>query len=167
MSSKIFLDQLLGSFQLFQPFSGDSKLLLVDLNQGLRLNNSCPSSGNDLLHTFGDDLGFLQIVNQPLVIDLEVVEMTSLFSHLLLHLFSLVFLSGESLLSINRASSIRLTFFRVFSSPRHIPSCSTSIRYALACSGHTRRKFPQKGPTQCRTSWRQKFVAPFDALILL
>jgi len=55
MGSKIFLDQLPGSFQLFKPFSGSNKLLLVNLNQGLRLGNSRLSSSNDLLCILSDD----------------------------------------------------------------------------------------------------------------
>jgi len=50
-----------------------------------------------LLYTLDDDLTFFQIVNQSLVVGLEVLEITGFFSHLLLYLFSLVFLSGEEL----------------------------------------------------------------------
>ena len=59
VSSKILLDQLLGSLRLFQPFSDSSKFLLVDFNQGLRLSNSNLSSGDILLRTLDDDFRFL------------------------------------------------------------------------------------------------------------
>ena len=108
MGSKIFLDQLLGSFQFCQPFSGSNKLQFVDLNQGLRLGNSYPSSGNDLLCILGDELGLPRIVNQFLVAGLEVMEMTGLLSDLLLHLFSLMFLRGEELIQ-HRPSLIHRT----------------------------------------------------------
>ena len=98
MDGQIFLDQHLGSFQFFQPFSGGNKLLFIDSNQGLHLGNGCSSSGNDLFCILGDDLGFFGIVDQPLVDGLEVMEMTGFFNHLLLHLSSPVFLSGEKLI---------------------------------------------------------------------
>ena len=59
VSGKILLDQLLGSLRLFQPFSGSSKFLLVDFNQGLRPSNSNLSSGDNLLCTLDDDFRFL------------------------------------------------------------------------------------------------------------
>ena len=76
MGNKI-LDQFFGSFQFVQYFSGSNKLLFIDLNQGLRLGNSCSSSGNDLLCILGDDLGVSRIINQSLVAGLEVMEMTA------------------------------------------------------------------------------------------
>ena len=112
MGSKSFLDQFLGSFQLFQPSSGSSKLLLVDMNQGFRLGNSRPSSSNDLLRILGDNLEFPRIVDQFLVAGLEVMKMTGFFSHLLLHLFPLMFLSSEELIQhrsslVHRASLLQ------------------------------------------------------------
>ena len=98
MTSKIFLDQFLGSFQFFQPFSSNRKLLLIELNHDLYLGNSYLSSGYDLLCILGDDLGFPRVINQSLIAGLEVIEVTGLLSLLLLYLFPFSFLSSEKLI---------------------------------------------------------------------
>jgi len=134
MSSKIFLDPLLGSLQFFQSFPDSSKLLLIYLNQGLCLGNSYTSSGYNLLCVLSDDLRFSEVVNQSLIAGLKVIEVMGLLSHLLLYLFPLVFLSSEELIQFSRASSIGLAFSRILSSLKHIPNNLTSVRYTLTCS---------------------------------
>jgi len=64
----------------------------------MRLGDSCLSFGYNLLSVFGNDLRFSGVINQSLIAGLEVIEVTSLLSHLLRHLFPLAFLSSEELI---------------------------------------------------------------------
>ena len=88
MGSKIFLDQLLGSFQFFEPFSGSSKLLFIDLNLAIATQAMVMTCSVFLVMT-SDSL----VSSTNLWYGLEIMEM--ILGHLLLYLFPLAFLSGE------------------------------------------------------------------------